>query len=39
MASHSVFVGTTGKLTQKRDDLIKNGTSGHPKVGPTLLKS
>jgi hypothetical protein len=32
MASRSIFVGSTGQLTQRRDDPVKNGTSGHPSV-------
>jgi hypothetical protein len=33
MASRSICVGMTGQLTQKRDNHIKNGTSGHPTLG------
>jgi hypothetical protein len=32
MAFHSIFVRTTGQLTQKWDDPIENGTSGHPRL-------
>jgi hypothetical protein len=30
LASRSIFVGTTGHLTQKRDDPVKNGMYCHP---------
>jgi hypothetical protein len=30
MVSRFIFVRTTGQLTQKWDDPVKNGTSGHP---------